>query len=824
MSGDDRHRITNAEIRSTADIKIHMYEKALDKMTSLGDRERLLIGLMTEGGKIWEVKVQSDRWEQISNDNIDSLILWTHYLNFKQSNFKTFRYEEIRELFIQRIKLLTSAVVNAKSTSLPALFNQLLYVTLRLTLFIRESGYSELSIAIWQAILEVNFFGPEQSLPRDEVIRLFKDFWESEVPRLGEDNSTGWRQFMHDEISTEVPDIVVDEPDNYLDDTHLFGSWAAAEQRRSQISFPARTMDEVVEDDPYRVILFSDIDDYIIVVPDQEELRKLCIDAFLLFCRLPIMTGSMSQAHTWSLDTFVKNELLECKLKLSEDVSNLSTGDDGHEGNIRALLKHSIQNYQNSSDTLFSTDSWFGMSSWNDRFGAGNEPVPYKFARNALKQLAHSSSFEELAEHHLSFENINEPMTIKKQAKAVLKQHPSSLRLYNAYAMIEWPRNREVAKGVLTAALSMASMSENRSDYGSVVLWRSWIWACLEDHDLTSARGLLLSIPHNNPDSKTASSPTSLLKSRQYLSSKRDFLLSIGAVDQANLYAECKKILLLITTLKYWANNCPSTGLALLDYLTGESNTELKSSTQGDITAALLAFDTFATALQARFKSSSAAQELLFQSTSRLLLLHARSGPYRPSLLRLHLSNFITLFPQNTIFLSLYAWNERNLRVENRMRAIISSVVLIPQHDNVVSRVFAINHEISYGTIYSARAAFEHGVSSTACKNSPGIWRFYLYYLLSVPQFRSNVKDVWYRALRACPWAKELYVLGFEKLGPQSVDGVGFGEMKNAWRVMGEKELRVHVDLEEKFEDIGELKDNDEVGCRQHGSKKLGYK
>lgn len=36
-------------------------------------------------------------------------------------------------------------------------------------------------------------------------------------------------------------------------------------------------------------------------------------------------------------------------------------------------------------------------------------------------------------------------------------------------------------------------------------------------------------------------------------------------------------------------------------------------------------------------------------------------------------------------------------------------------------------------------------------------------------------------------------------------DLVDFAEMKGTWKVMGEKELRVHVDLEDSFEDIAEL-------------------
>jgi hypothetical protein len=60
--------------------------------------------------------------------------------------------------------------------------------------------------------------------------------------------------------------------------------------------------------------------------------------------------------------------------------------------------------------------------------------------------------------------------------------------------------------------------------------------------------------------------------------------------------------------------------------------------------------------------------------------------------------------------------------------------------------------------------------------------------------------------------AKELYIIGFEK----AVGLAGFEELKGTWRVMGEKELRVHVDLEDQFEEIKELEQN------SGGHKRLG--
>jgi hypothetical protein len=571
----DRRRITNAEIRSTADIKIHMFEAALEKARSLEDRETLLLGLMTEGAKIWEVKTQSEKWEQISKDNIDSLVLWKSYLNFKQTAFGTFQYEEVRDIFVRRIKLLLKA---ADADSSHALHHQVVYILLRLTIFIRESGYTELAVAIWQGLLEFNFFAPFKSISPGVKIECFKQFWESEVPRIGEDAAMGWRHFVDNEGASEAPDALNDEEGNQLDNTSLFQSWTAAEHPRSRVSrIPAKTMDGVVEDDPFRVILISDIEELLIPFPSEsDELRTALLDAFLLFCRLP-PTGSLDKvSRGWSSDPFIGGNLLESDSAWTRRRYFLESDRPGEEGYIDAssIFQTPPTNFQSSSESRF-TLSWFkGIPAWRDTYDGDNGPVQYKWLRNSLKQLLQGHFIEDLAEYYLAFEWRNEPETIKKVSKSLLKQNPSSLRLYNAYAMIEWSReNRDVANSVFSAALDMSnSMPEHDRD-ASVILWKSWIWGYLEAIDNRSALNRLLSIESGTHSYETNMSPFQLLKTRQYLEQRRDYhLYSSGQLRFAIIYAEL---------------------LALLSYLTSNSGTETHSSTQGDISAALAVYTNF---------------------------------------------------------------------------------------------------------------------------------------------------------------------------------------------------------------------------------------
>jgi hypothetical protein len=261
-------------------------------------------------------------------------------------------------------------------------------------------------------------------------------------------------------------------------------------------------------------------------------------------------------------------------------------------------------NFQNSPETFFSI-SWFkSIPAWQAIYNGDNGPVKYQFLRNTLKQLLQVHFTDDLAEYYLGFEWRNEPETIRKVSKGLLKQNPSSLRLYNAYAMIEWSReNREVANSVFSAALDMGNSLPDTERDGSILLWKSWTWSYLETMDNNSALNCLLSIEGGSRNDDIGATPFQLLKTKQHLSQRRDHhLYSSVTIRYAIIYAEC---------------------MALLEYLSTKSPNETQSSSQGNITAALCLYTSFSQTLkqtlQDRNIPDTNSLELLLQSAARLL-------------------------------------------------------------------------------------------------------------------------------------------------------------------------------------------------------------
>ncbi len=120
---------------------------------------------------------------------------------------------------------------------------------------------------------------------------------------------------------------------------------------------PARTMDEVVEDDPYRVIMFSDIEGFLITLPTQaDDLRKLCIDAFLLFCRLPpIATLGSNTSRKWASDAFVRNDLLECRPAWMKAQYFTKSQHGSEDNGMPSFQQNSFPNCLASPELLFGT-------------------------------------------------------------------------------------------------------------------------------------------------------------------------------------------------------------------------------------------------------------------------------------------------------------------------------------------------------------------------------------------------------------------------------------------------------------------------------------
>ena len=274
----------------------------------------------------------------------------------------------------------------------------------------------ESAVAVWQALLEFNFFAPRNTFSEkadpDSPLGLFEAFWDSEVPRAGEVGAKGWGAYAPDDAPYTVPGVHLNAADAHATTGILVQSWLESEHQHSMTTRAvARTTDDLLHDDPYRVVLYSDVKDFLLRFSSSGS-REALVAALLAFCRLsPTPFPDLDRkTNDWSCDSFIRSELLE---QHNDAFARLSDGDPGESNTLRAppgAFDFTFRNFVISPDTLYAEkEIWFtSMESWTTRYRDGEGPVDASWVRRVLRGLVMSRiGGPALAEIYLAFEWMN---------------------------------------------------------------------------------------------------------------------------------------------------------------------------------------------------------------------------------------------------------------------------------------------------------------------------------------------------------------------------------------------------------------------------------
>lgn len=496
---EESRSLTYAERTSLADIKVSIYQKAVKQAVHTSAKERLLLGLLEEGAKLWDTKKLSEEWQNTLKANSQFIGLWVKYLDFRQTQFLNFTYDRCLSTFIDCLRLNQSSPDNPEKVYVQN------YLFLRLTLFLREAGFAEQAVGLWQAILELVFFRPEGldlQNDREKTLSQLVQFWESEVARIGDPGAKGWNS----ESNASMEPIVFSKSAPVVPES-VFESWTTSERERiTKARLPARSLDEVEDDDPFRVVLSSDFGEVILLLCDLTS-ADLLIDGFLYFCHLPplISPNNAQTTGRWRSDNFVQNGFMsnpdftldDWFVGPEEDTESVAPG----------LLSFPHPNFIQTLDTIFSGhQTWFSsFQSWIKSTENTRSDIDPDWVRRALRLLVEANpANDDLAEYELALEFAFNSKEAKKLAKSLLKKRSSSLRLYNAYALMEYrSENHSAAGHVWATALSMnRALGENsRADSG--LLWRTWLWESLDALDVALASRLLVALPQQTVDLKS---------------------------------------------------------------------------------------------------------------------------------------------------------------------------------------------------------------------------------------------------------------------------------------------------------------------------------
>lgn len=758
--------LSQSDKRNLADVRISTYEEALRKIgTEEASRIVLQTGLLREARRHWDDARLTAKWQNVLREHPHSVALWFGYLDFVQSTFAPFKYEDCRVVFLQALKALQS-ISTADDLIAP---EAKLHIFVRLTRMMQEAGYQELALATWQAVLEFSLLAPD---PAVDKVQEFEAFWESEVPRIGELDSKGWK---HTSIDNAVPptlSVALEASEPSMD---VFEDFSRRElQSTSKLRCPGRSTDDAGEDDPFHTIFFSDLQEFVEQAPKVS--AGLMLDAFLCFCGLPGLANT-SSSGTWRADPFLCNA-----------ISHPGFAAETRPGGVQyqeALLQYSqspITRFQMTSDLLV-----------HQTFSLQPSRLSPDFIRNVLTLLAANSSEGDLVgEYLLAFEHRHFPAEVAKSAKRLLKDRPSSLRLYNMYGAIEGRLgNSSKADQVFGAALNIKSSSADH-----LGLLQSYVWQALLVNNKGEALWRLVRYQGQLPNSLTMRPDSHLLE-----------------LTRATLSTSLENALL---GKDYASAVVNASLLALFTYLSSDCDASSALDIYGNLTAWFTSHKL----------SDSVHAETNAQAVARFLAYHVtHTAIVKPALLRTALESLIAAFPDNTILLSAYAANEARFSIDDRVRGNMHRVMNTSPTSSVVTWAFAIHHEtlkgeIAGSTSHSVRALYERATDpDSSGGHCPALWKMFLQFEVGqlskehalrpsrrprrdgkkskwenrVEEAEDRVKETFYQGLKMLPWCKDFIMLAFT----DTRDLFSEEELWRLYRVMTEKELRVYTELDE---------------------------
>ena len=771
--GADPGSLTALDKRTLADIRLSIYHRALKHIPkgSPGN-ETLILGSIEEGSLIWETSRLAAKWNDALTDNPSSVLLWTKYLDFVQTNHTAFRYEKCKQAYMRCLKIMQTAFKSSSESERPGICRVQIYILLRFTAYIRDAGYDELAYAIWQVLLEYQLFKPPDLRSTEAELESLESFWESDVPRIGEEGALGWNQFTTEaDNGSRHPASSFDVK---VDPKQVFTSFADQEGRTlGKLQLPTPADDDTQCDDPFRYIMFSDLQEVIECLPADLP-KTLLIEGFLLFMHLPPLPDCNSNAEymSWQSDPYLRTEYV------TQTMSNDSTTSLSREDRF-------FQNQRQTTFMLFG-DSFRGSQDRATKLHRDGIETA-RFVDRVLDKLVSVATEKDiLAEYYLAFKLQIFPLEISQFAKRLLKARPSSLRLYNAYALTEARLDRLAkAKQVWSMALGMsASLAADARDE-VVLIWHNWMLTLVNFENDAEALGCLVSMADDPAAASTEriihSDVTAgqRLKVTRHLEAGFEQMRMKRKSSHAVLYIEC------LGWLFY-----------LLDDHALDSTLQLFRKY-----SAKLSNDGYSTAL-----------ELLHQAKAGMVRLHLqKKRPYKPAVVRSELAESIRLFPANSLFLNVYAQVAVQSRIDDRLRDVVKSTWGDDSEPGLIRWSFYIAEEIrrchletSGSTQNSVRANFGAALLSSdgSMRHSIALWTFSFQFECSVAKACSHddktrlsrVKQVFYDGLRYLPWCKAWIIMGLKYF---SCDGrASDKELRQIYDVLAERELRVRADVE----------------------------
>ena len=185
-------------------------EKKLSILKTASEKNPRSILLAVERLKlskeIYDNATLDRQWKELIFMFPGNVEVWKHYLCFAASHFTTFSVSKIARSYknyFLKLKQMHGqgnqhfyefSNSNFEQINGTQIENEMVSLLIRLANLWSRAGYREKTIALFQALVELNLFSPQfpGSYSLEDRLATFEPFWESGAPRFAEDDAVGW--------------------------------------------------------------------------------------------------------------------------------------------------------------------------------------------------------------------------------------------------------------------------------------------------------------------------------------------------------------------------------------------------------------------------------------------------------------------------------------------------------------------------------------------------------------------------------------------------------------------------------------------------------
>ncbi|KAI0652187.1 DUF1740-domain-containing protein [Trametes meyenii] len=740
--------------KARAEITTSLLSRALEAHPDNSRSKILRLKYIRAGEELWQDGKLNAEWEKaVEVDDIEIWMAWLDWRVRSTNDALTSVAEDV------------SRVVRALTIRQDEIGQ--LRVLWRVAVVFREAGYIERANALFQAQGELLYHLPPSlwDVSFEDQLNGLEEFWDSEVPRMGEPGASGWAAWEASNRPEHPPPAAPGptSPDPRIPDP--YSRWAASESLADHVhALSLRTTDDDENADPYAVVLFPDIQPFLMNVrsPRAKDVFR-CMWLAFSGLHVPGFLASLSERPEENMDdrwayTHLASQSYLGSVFPDETSAGRITADAyagvmvGREreygsgfGPVKEWGPGAIEPFEN-----LGSGKW---SMWTSEDVQGVDPGP---VREIFKQCRISGDDVGWDVLHLAFEAAIDLKSALKLSKSLLATARDSLPHWGAHARMERLRGRpDDARKVYQTVLSASSQS--RVEGGG--LW--WDWAEMEwlSHNDDGALQVIV-----RSSGVAGSGGIAVLRAKRHF----EALLTTQLLRAP------------------WTERAPWIKLAaLLELVTSSPE------------SALGVLDLYLNQLQ----HGTPAHEGLTIASLTLLYNHSivLRKPTPPALLRERAERAIEVYPSNTAILGVFLEAEKGQGIWGRVRATLGETAAdgTGKEKGVARRVAEVwvagwEKGRWEAEIERTRSGLSAAAEDERTRGSAVVWKVYIAFELRVGQ-PERAKKLLFRAIGECPLVKELYLLAFGPL--RAVFSTR--ELNGLADTMVERGVRMRVGLDE---------------------------